>query len=52
MNALREYLRGTVNLECTHYCRKLGVIGMIDRHELFASKKRKSPQIGIYDELN
>lgn len=52
MNALREYLRGTVNLECTHYCRKLGMIGMIDRHELFASKKRKSPQIGIYDELN
>ena len=28
------------------------MIGMIDRHELFASKKRKSPQIGIYDELN
>ena len=25
---------------------------MIDRSELFASKKRKSPQIGIYDELN
>lgn len=47
MNAIRDHLRGSINLECAHYCQKVGLVGTIDRNELFAKKTRKVLQPGI-----